>query len=104
MINIHVTDRDGELHSVETHPNVRLMEVLREFDWGVAAICGGMCSCATCHVFVADAWLGKFPGREAEEEALLEFLDHVQTNSRLSCQLELRDEHDGLAVTLAPEE
>ena len=104
MITIHVTDREGRMRTVEAHPNDRLMEVLREFDWGVAAICGGMCSCATCHVFVDDAWLDAFPQREMDEQELLEFLDHFQANSRLSCQLELKEQHDGLSVVLAPEE
>ena len=104
MITINVIDRDGQQHTVEGHANDRLMEVLREFDWGVAAICGGMCSCATCHVYVDESWLDRFPAREMDEEELLEFLDHFQPNSRLSCQLELRDQHDGLQVTLAPEE
>lgn len=104
MITIQVTDREGHTHAVEAHPNDRLMEVLREFDWGVAAICGGMCSCATCHVFVDEAWLDAFPQREMDELELLEFLDHFQANSRLSCQMELQQRHDGLAVKLAPEE
>ena len=104
MINIIVTDRDGQKHEVQGHANDRLMEVLREFDWGVAAICGGMCSCATCHVFVDEHWQDKFPQREMDEEELLEFLDYFKPNSRLSCQLELQDQHDGLVVTLAPEE
>jgi len=80
------------------------MEVLREFDWGVAAICGGMCSCATCHVYVDQAWQDKFPRREMDEEELLEFLDGFRPGSRLSCQLELREHHDGLQVELAPDE
>lgn len=104
MITIHVKDREGREHTVEAHASDRLMEVLREFDWGVAAICGGMCSCATCHVFVDEDWLDKFPQREMDEEELLDFLDHFQPNSRLSCQLELQDRHDGLSITLAPEE
>ncbi|MEJ8567371.1 2Fe-2S iron-sulfur cluster-binding protein [Elongatibacter sediminis] len=104
MISINVTDREGQTHTVEGQPNDKLMEVLREFDWGVAAICGGMCSCATCHIFVEDEWLETFPQREMDEEELLEFLDHFKPNSRLSCQLELREKHDGLKVTLAPEE
>ena len=104
MIKINVTDRDGNKHVVEAQPNDTLMEVLREFDWGVAAICGGMCSCATCHVFVDDEWLETFARREMDEEELLEFLDHFQPNSRLSCQLTLQQQHDGMAVTLAPEE
>lgn len=104
MITITVTDLQEKIHKLEAQPGDSLMEILREFDWGVAAICGGMCSCATCHVFVDEAWADKFPVREMDEEELLEFLDHFQPNSRLSCQLELKDQHDGLAVKLAPEE
>ena len=104
MITITVIDLQEKTHSLKAQPGDSLMEILREFDWGVAAICGGMCSCATCHVFVDDSWVDKFPGREMDEEELLEFLDHFQPNSRLSCQLELKDQHDGLVVKLAPEE
>lgn len=104
MITINVLDREGHEHAVEARANDRLMEVLREFDWGVSAICGGMCSCATCHVFIDENWLDRFPQREMDEQELLEFLDHFQPNSRLSCQLELQQKHDGLVVKLAPEE
>ena len=104
MITIQVTDRDGQQHQVQAHPNDKLMEVLREFDWGVSAICGGMCSCATCHVYVDDAWQDKFPVREMDEEELLEFLDGFKPGSRLSCQLELREQHVGLVVVFAEEE
>jgi 2Fe-2S ferredoxin len=104
LIKINVKDREGQMHVVEAHANDRLMEVLREFDWGVAAICGGMCSCATCHVIVDENWVTSFPQREMDEEELLEFLDHFQANSRLSCQLELQEQHDGLSVELTPEE
>jgi len=104
LINILVKDLDGETHKIEAQPNDRLMEVLREFEWGVAAICGGMCSCATCHVIVDEQWADSFPPREMDEEELLEFLDHFEANSRLSCQLELQEKHDGLSVVLAPEE
>lgn len=104
MITINVTDRDGQQHQIQAQPNDKLMEVLREFDWGVAAICGGMCSCATCHVYVDEVWNDKFPDREMDEEELLEFLDGFKPGSRLSCQLELREEHDGLVIELAPDE
>ena len=104
MININVTDRFGDIHQIEGEPGDRLMEVLREFSWGVEAICGGMCSCGTCHVYVDSAWQDRFDSRELDEEELLDFLDHRQEDSRLSCQLELSEDHDGLAITLAPEE
>ena len=104
MITIIVKDRFGESHQLEAQPGDHLMEVLREVPWGVEAICGGMCSCATCHVYVDESWRGKFDAIEVDEDDLLEFLDHRQEGSRLSCQLDLKDEHDGLSVTLAPEE
>jgi len=104
MIRIKVTDRFGDLHEVEGETGDRLMEVLREFPWGVEAICGGMCSCGTCHVYVDPEWLTRFDERELDEEELLDFLEYRRDHSRLSCQLELGDEHEGLAVTLAPEE
>ena len=104
MINITVTDRDGARHEIQGQEGDRLMEVLREYDWGVAAICGGMCSCGTCHVFLDADWSGRFPVPDFDEEDLVDMLEHKQSNSRLSCQLELQEQHDGLAVTLAPEE
>lgn len=104
MITIKVKDRSGQLHQLEGEPGDRLMEILREVPWGVEAICGGMCSCATCHVYVDPQWRDKFDAREVDEEDLLDFLDHRQEGSRLSCQLELEEQHDGLSVTLAPEE
>lgn len=104
MIQIKVTDRFGDVHNVEGEPGDKLMEVLREFPWGVEAICGGMCSCATCHVYLDEAWRDKFDAREIDEEELIDFLDHKQDGSRLSCQLELEEAHNGLSLTLAPEE
>ena len=104
MITIKVTDLDGLEHELEARPDDVLMELLREQEWGVGALCGGMCSCATCHVFVDEAWLESFPQKESDEEELLEILDHFQPDSRLSCQLRIQEAHDGLWVVLAPEE
>lgn len=81
-----------------------LMEILRDQDWGVAAVCGGLCSCATCHVWLEEKWLDRFPPKDVDEEEVLEFLDHLRPNSRLSCQLILQPQHKGLSLTLAPEE
>ena len=104
MITINVTDLDGLEHALEARADEVLMELLREQDWGVAALCGGMCSCATCHVFVDELWLDSFPAKESDEEELLEILDHFQPNSRLSCQLRIQEAHHGLCLKLAPEE
>ncbi len=103
MITIKVTDLDGQAHELETNSGEILMELLREQDWGVAALCGGMCSCATCHVYLDEDWLERFPPKESDEEELLEVLDCFQPNSRLSCQLRLENDHDGLSVQRAPE-
>ncbi len=102
MPTIHVTDREGEQHQVEADSGVPLMETLRDLPYGVEAICGGMCSCATCHVYVADEWAGKLQPKEDDESDLLEELEHHQASSRLSCQVEVTEEMDGLALTIAP--
>jgi 2Fe-2S ferredoxin len=104
LITVKVTDLDGQEHELKARPDDRLMEILRDHDWGVAAVCGGMCSCATCHVWVDEQWLDRFPDKDMDEEDLLEFLDYHKPNSRLSCQLLLQPQHDGLSLTLAPEE
>ena len=103
-MKIRVTDRGGTNHEVDGQEGLKLMEVLRELDYGVEAVCGGMCSCATCHVYVDAGWIDRLTPREDEEDDLLDSLEGRRTNSRLSCQVELSDEHDGLAVTIAPEE
>jgi ferredoxin, 2Fe-2S len=52
MARMTVVDRDGKAHEIEAKPGLKLMEILRELDYGVAAICGGLCSCATCHIYI----------------------------------------------------
>ena len=81
------------------------MENIRELEDSVDAICGGLCSCATCHVFVDPDWIDKLPPRHEDEEMLVsESLYFEPERSRLSCQITLTDELDGLALTVAPEE
>ena len=70
----------------------------------MAAVCGGNCSCATCHVYVAEAWLPRLEKQAPDEFELVEFSAHYQPNSRLSCQIEMGDALDGIEVTLAPED
>ena len=103
-MRINVTDRHGRPHEVQGDEDLRLMEVLRDLEYGVEAICGGMCSCATCHVYVDDDWLARLPSRDYDEEDLLDTLECRRHNSRLSCQVQLAAELDGIAVTIAPEE
>ena len=66
---------------------------------GIEAECGGACACATCHVYVDDAWIGKLPKREQMEEDMLDFAFDVREGSRLSCQIKVKPELDGLVVT-----
>jgi len=79
------------------------MEIIRENDLPIEAACGGCCACATCHVYVAEAWLPKLKVADDEEDRMLDEAYQVQENSRLSCQISFSDELDGLKVTLAPE-
>lgn len=102
-MRVKVIDRDGIEHEVEGATGAKLMEVLRDADLGIAAICGGMCSCGTCHVYVDPAWTGRLPAAMSDERDLLEILSPREC-SRLSCQIRLTADLDGLQVTIAPEE
>jgi 2Fe-2S ferredoxin len=101
---MRVVDRKGIEHEIEARAGLKVMESLRELDYGVAAICGGMCSCATCHVYVDPAWVDRLPASMSDERELLSELSHTQDNSRLSCQVEFTAELAGLRVTIAPDE
>ncbi len=103
-IRLNVVDRDGQEHQLDVPAEGSLMEALREPDYGVAAICGGMCSCATCHVFVAPDWIERVAPKQSDEQELLSGLDYTEATSRLSCQIPLSESLDGLRITLAPEE
>jgi 2Fe-2S ferredoxin len=105
MGRIVVTDRAGGQHEIEIEVGDNIMEPLRELDNGVEALCGGMCSCATCHVFIEPKWFAKLePAQDDELELLEETETYRAEESRLSCQIEFTDELDGLHMTLAPEE
>ena len=104
MPQLRVIDRDGNEHEVDARAGLKIMETLRELDYGVAAICGGMCSCATCHVYVDSGWLEKLPPAMSDERELLTELAHHERNSRLSCQIEFTESLAGLKVTIAPDE
>ncbi|MDE2339411.1 MAG: 2Fe-2S iron-sulfur cluster binding domain-containing protein [Gammaproteobacteria bacterium] len=104
MALLRVIDRDGQEHQVEGKTGYKVMETLRDLEYGVAAICGGMCSCATCHVYVDAGWLERLPEPMSDERELLMELSHYQDNSRLSCQIEFTPALDGLRVTIAPDE
>ncbi|HEX7743488.1 MAG TPA: ferredoxin, partial [Sphingobium sp.] len=82
-----------------------VMEVIRDngFD-ELLALCGGCCSCATCHIYVDPAFADKLPTISEDESDLLDSSEYRNETSRLSCQLVLKEEHEGLRVTIAPED
>ena len=104
MINISVKDLDGQVHEIQAREGDSLMESLREHEWGVPAVCGGLCSCGTCHVYLDSDWLDKFQQSDADEQDLLDVFENTKDNSRLSCQLQLLPAHDGLKLTVAEED
>ena len=105
MALLRVVDRDGVEHEVEGRTGLKVMENLRELDYGVAAICGGMCSCATCHVYVAAPWQDQLPQMQGDEKEILQELESYRPgSSRLSCQIPFEDSLSGIEVEIAPEE
>ncbi len=105
MPTIHVTGRDGEEKAVSVDSGMSVMEAIRDngFD-ELLALCGGCCSCATCHVHIDADWKAKLPAMTEDEDDLLESSDHRNEFSRLSCQIELSDDLEGLKVKIAPED
>lgn len=106
MATIYVTDREGGEHVLEVENGLSLMEPLREIDNGIEALCGGMCSCATCHVYVSAEWRPNLAAVSDDELDLLEDTECFQGegSSRLACQITMSDELDGMKLIVAPEE
>lgn len=105
MPKLVVVNRAGEEKEIEASAGVSVMEAIRDngFD-ELLALCGGCCSCATCHVYVDGAFADKVTPLSEDENDLLDSTDHRTANSRLSCQIEITDALDGLKVTIAPED
>lgn len=104
MITIKVTDREGQAHLVEGRAGESLMEAIRNAGMDeLTAMCGGCCSCATCHVYIESGLelVGKASGDESD---LLEMAEFLRDNSRLSCQIALELSLEGIEVRIAPEE
>lgn len=100
-MHIIVTDRDGREHVLEGLEGWRVMEVIRDWGLPMEAECGGAGICGKCHVQVARDWLDRLPEPHDEELDTLDKLDGVTPCSRLSCQILLTEELDGLQVQLA---
>jgi 2Fe-2S ferredoxin len=103
MTKIRVEGRDGAEREIDARVDVSLMENLRAADFDVAAICNGMCVCATCHVYVDATWLDRLEPMISDERDLLATLDNRTDASRLSCQIIVGDQLQGMKVKLAPE-
>ena len=105
MPKLTVTTREGETSEIDVADGLTVMEAIRDngFD-ELLALCGGCCSCATCHVHVDPAFADKLPELSEDEADLLESTDHRQPTSRLSCQIPFTADLDGLKVTIAPED
>jgi len=101
MAKITYIEHNGTQHVHEGEDGMTVMEVaIKNSVPGIDADCGGACACATCHVYVDENWLGKLGERTEMEEDMLDFAFEVQDNSRLSCQIKVSDEVDGLVVTM----
>lgn len=99
---LFVTDHEGRQHVLPALDGWRVMEVIR--DWGirVKAECGGACACGSCHVYVDDTWTERLHPPTEDELSQLDTMPAVEPNSRLSCQILMSAEINGLQVRLAP--
>ena len=103
-INIKIIDRNGELHNLKgpIDMNLNVMELLKINELPVEGTCGGMAMCASCHVYVVSDHI--LPEKTFDETAMLEESWDMQDNSRLSCQLKLSEQLEGLTIQIAPEQ
>ena len=100
-MKIKVIDRDGNKHELEGDSNSTRMEILRDAGLDIEAACGGCCACATCHVYINDKWLQKISSKDDDEESMLDQAFDVRNTSRLSCQINLSEDLDGIELELA---
>jgi 2Fe-2S ferredoxin len=102
MPKIHYITPDGTQHDVDVETGYSVMEGAINNDiQGIVAECGGACACATCHSYIDDAWLDRLPQMDDMEDSMLDAAFERKSNSRLTCQLEVTDEFDGLVVHVA---
>ena len=105
MAKLIIVGRDGTERTIDGKAGWSVMENIRGAGFDeLLALCGGCCSCATCHVHVDEQWLGSLPSMGGDEDDLLDSSSHRQANSRLSCQIEYGEALDGLRVRIAPED
>jgi 2Fe-2S ferredoxin len=105
MPRLIVTTRTGEVRELQAGEGQTLMEIIRDDGVGeLLALCGGCCSCATCHVYVDPAFADRLPPVSVDEDALLDGATYRNATSRLSCQIRVSEKLEGLRVTVAPED
>jgi 2Fe-2S ferredoxin len=105
MPNLTIVGRGGSEKTVKARNGWSVMETIRDAGFDeLLALCGGCCSCATCHVHVDEDWADKLKPVGADEDDLLDSSSHRTANSRLSCQIEISEALNGLRVTIAPED
>lgn len=101
MAKITFIEHNGTEHAIDVENGMTVMEgAIKNSIPGIDADCGGACACATCHVYVGEGWTEKVGPAESMEEDMLDFAFDVRENSRLSCQIKVTDELDGLVVNL----
>jgi 2Fe-2S ferredoxin len=101
MPRITITDSAGGRREIDAPVGITLMEAAREHGvQGIVAQCGGACACATCHVYVDPSWLARLVPPEDMEQGMLESAWEPRRNSRLSCQIHMTPDLDGLEVTV----
>lgn len=104
-IRIRVTSRGGDERDIEAPIGNSLMEALRDGGCDeILALCGGCCSCGTCHVLIDEDQVDRLPVMQSDEDDLLDCSDHRDDRSRLACQVRCTPELDGLRLRIAPEE
>ena len=105
MAQIQVTTRGGETRSIAIQDGISLMETIRDAGFDeLLALCGGCCSCATCHVHVDPEFTDRLPRMSEDENDLLDSSEHRTGTSRLSCQIPVTAALDGMRVTIAQED
>jgi 2Fe-2S ferredoxin len=102
-LSILCTDLDGVAHRLPALEGWSVMEIVKDAGLPLKAECGGALACATCHVYVAPDWYPRLHPKSAQEDEKLDEAFMVKPVSRLSCQILMSPELDGLAITLAPE-
>jgi ferredoxin, 2Fe-2S len=101
MPKIKYIEHNGKEHEIEVPVGWSVMEgAVKNLVPGIDADCGGACACATCHVYVDPAWIGKLTPKQDMEETMLDFAQDLESNSRLSCQIKVTPELDGLVVKM----